>query len=68
LLHLNGYAGNAKHRSQFEAAIGVSGGTHGMFSKEALQHMYEAQSLWDEYMAESVARYTSVGHECQACS
>jgi uncharacterized iron-regulated protein len=45
-----------KHKEQFEAAIGAFGG-HGSMSEEAFSHMYEVQTLWDEYMAESVAMY-----------
>ena len=49
--------GVAKHREQFEAAIGAFGG-HGSMSSDAFTRMYEVQTLWDEYMAESAAMYS----------
>lgn len=48
--------GVVKHREQFEAAIGAFGG-HGTMTTDALARMYEVQTLWDEYMAESAAIY-----------
>ena len=49
--------GVVKHREQFEAAIGAFGG-HGTMSSDAFNRMYEVQTLWDEYMAESAAMYS----------
>ena len=48
--------GVTKHREQFEAAIGAFGG-HGTMESDAFTRMYEVQTLWDEYMAESAAMY-----------
>jgi uncharacterized iron-regulated protein len=50
--------GVSKHREQFEAAIGSFGG-HGAMKPEAFTRMYEVQTLWDEYMAESAAIYAT---------
>jgi uncharacterized iron-regulated protein len=47
---------NTKHREQFEAAIGAFGG-HGNVKSDAFNRMYEVQTLWDEYMAESASMY-----------
>ena len=53
---------NAKHRQQFVDAI--NGGASGqgrdsgdLHQSVSLEHMYEAQTLWDEYMAESAANF-----------
>lgn len=47
--------GNEKHYARFTEAIGAS---HGPAMPEGkLARMYEAQTLWDEYMAESIARH-----------
>ena len=45
-----------KHKEQFEAAIGAFGG-HGAMKSEAYIRMYQVQTLWDEYMAESAANH-----------
>jgi len=55
---------NSKHRRQFVDAIngGASGqGRDGddLHQAVSMQHMYEAQTLWDEYMAESAANFLS---------
>ena len=50
--------GVVKHREQFEAAIGAFGG-HGTMTTDAFTRMYEVQTLWDEYMAESASIYAS---------
>lgn len=47
---------NVSHRQQFVSLMGASGDIHQMNSA-AMQNMYEAQTLWDEYMAESAANY-----------
>lgn len=44
---------NAKHRMQFFELVGVHADA---FDPDALDRMYQAQCLWDEYMAESVSR------------
>lgn len=47
--------GNQAHRKRFEDAI--RGFQHGAgIDAEAMNRMYEAQTLWDEYMAESASR------------
>ena len=52
-----------KHRQQFEDAILASGGSgtgaHGGMSaqSDAFDRMYQVQTLWDEYMAESAAMH-----------
>ncbi len=43
---------DAAHRAMVAAALGG----HGAMSPEQLEHIYEAQVLWDETMAESVAQ------------
>jgi uncharacterized iron-regulated protein len=50
--------GVTKHREQFEAAIGAFGG-HPDMKEEAFSRMYQVQTLWDEYMAESAAIYST---------
>mmetsp|Transcript_38115 Transcript_38115/g.38803 ORF Transcript_38115/g.38803 Transcript_38115/m.38803 type:complete len:385 (-) Transcript_38115:174-1328(-) len=45
------------HQQQFYEAITASG--HLPSSDQGWQHMYEAQTLWDEYMAETAANYIS---------
>lgn len=46
---------NKAHRKRFEDAI--SGFSHGAgIDAAAMNRMYEAQTLWDEYMAESASR------------
>jgi len=44
-----------KHKDQFYTLIGGHGNTD--TSKAALERMYETQTLWDEYMAESASNY-----------
>jgi uncharacterized iron-regulated protein len=44
-----------KHKDQFYALIGGHG--EGQRNIAALERMYETQTLWDEYMAESAANY-----------
>lgn len=64
--------GDVEHKRRFAEAIGggleVDGetlippagdGVHGSMSVEACQRMYEAQALWDDYMASSIAGYVS---------
>ncbi|CAN0343829.1 unnamed protein product [Ectocarpus sp. 12 AP-2014] len=47
---------NMAHRKRFEDAI--NGFQHGAgIDAAAMNRMYEAQTLWDEYMAESASRY-----------
>ncbi|CAN0046958.1 unnamed protein product, partial [Ectocarpus fasciculatus] len=47
---------NKAHRKRFEDAI--NGFQHGAgIDAAAMNRMYEAQTLWDEYMAESASRY-----------
>lgn len=47
--------GNQAHRKRFEDAI--RGFQHGAgIDAAAMTRMYEAQTLWDEYMAESTSR------------
>lgn len=47
--------GNQAHRKRFEDAI--RGFQHGAgIDAAAMNRMYEAQTLWDEYMAESASR------------
>ena len=49
---------NKQHRQQFIEAITGAGSTDEHNTKsDSLQRMYEAQTLWDEYMAESSAFY-----------
>jgi len=50
---------NVNHRRRFMSKIQSFGGMHGPLSEERLQHMYEAQTLWDEYMAESASKHLS---------
>ena len=50
--------GVTKHREQFEAAIGAFGG-HSDMKEEAFSRMYQVQTLWDEYMAESASIYST---------
>jgi len=65
---------NKKHRDQFLEAVGAghSSSSSSMSSEDQdkdvstststsiqLQHMYEAQTLWDEYMAESASNYVN---------
>ena len=46
---------NQAHRKRFEDAI--RGFSHGAgIDAAAMNRMYEAQTLWDEYMAESTSR------------
>ena len=53
--------GNREHRARFvetmESMIG--GGVHAPMSRSELQRSYEAMTLWDEYMAASIAGYVS---------
>eukprot|EP01041_Mallomonas_annulata_P009966 gene9966-20727_t len=46
---------NVQHKQLFYNAIRLSG--HVPSNREALDRMYQAQTLWDEYMAESAANY-----------
>jgi len=48
----------AKHKQAFLSAIGGDN-SHGPEGGSSLDHFYEAQVLWDEYMAESAAKYIS---------
>jgi uncharacterized iron-regulated protein len=54
---------NKKHRDQFMEAVGAghsnSSDDVDVSTSEQLQHMYEAQTLWDEYMAESASNYVN---------
>lgn len=45
---------NKKHRKQFEAAIGGSVGHRPM---DSIDRMYQSQTLWEEYMAESAYNF-----------
>jgi len=47
---------NKKHRKRFMDIMEMFGGVHGSLPPGALDRLYEAQTLWDEYMAESVAQ------------
>ncbi|MEM1414369.1 MAG: ChaN family lipoprotein, partial [Myxococcota bacterium] len=47
----------AEHRAMVMEALGG----HGAMTPEQLQHIYEAQVLWDETMAETVARVMTAG-------
>ncbi len=42
------------HRELFERNLG---GAHGAHGGEGFERMYQAMTLWDEYMAESAARF-----------
>jgi uncharacterized iron-regulated protein len=50
---------NSEHKARFFSAIsnadGHSMSNHG--DETAMQHIYESQSLWDEYMAESASNF-----------
>jgi len=47
---------NATHYQRFTDALAAAGASHGSrVPQEKLAKMYEAQTLWDEYMAESIA-------------
>ena len=49
---------NTKHRDQFVSAISGGGPeAHTVISHERMQHLYEAQTLWEEYMSETCANY-----------
>lgn len=48
--------GNGRHRERFEAAIAEVAHVHPV-SGDSLFRMYQAQTLWEEYMAESAANY-----------
>lgn len=48
---------NTKHRKQFVQAVNGMGSSHGQGNSMTLDHLYEAQALWDEYMAQSAALY-----------
>ena len=49
---------NATHYQRFTDALAAAGASHGSrVPQEKLAKMYEAQTLWDEYMAESAAKY-----------
>ena len=62
---------NADHRRRFVEAIGgrvetdgtvvppAGDGTHGALTVQEVQRSYEAMTLWDEFMASSVAGYVS---------
>ncbi|MEO0322933.1 MAG: ChaN family lipoprotein [Myxococcota bacterium] len=50
--------GDAAHRAMVEAALG----DHGGMSSAQLEHLYEAQVLWDETMAETVAEVMASPH------
>lgn len=47
---------NKKHRTRFVNAITGGGGAHNIDPKK-IQYLYEAQTLWEEYMSESAASY-----------
>lgn len=50
---------NLKHRQQFVEAIqSSSAGSHELAEK-SMQKLYEAQTLWDEYMSETAARHVA---------
>jgi hypothetical protein len=46
----------------FNEAMGLANdfASHGILKGAALQKMYEAQTLWDEYMAESASLFLEV--------
>lgn len=50
-----------KHREQFYASIQASHNiqdkVHSQLDGRTLEHMYQTQTLWDEYMSESAAQY-----------
>ena len=48
---------NDIHRSQFAKAIGLGFGAHGKINGALFQKLYESQTLWDEYMAESASNF-----------
>ncbi|KAG5178974.1 hypothetical protein JKP88DRAFT_350109 [Tribonema minus] len=49
---------NERHRQRFDSAIAAVAAVHPV-SGDALARMYQAQTLWDEYMSESAANYLS---------
>ena len=62
---------NRNHRERFALAIGgrvgeddallppIDDGAHGAMSPDGMQRMYEAMTLWDEFMASSIAGYVA---------
>lgn len=60
---------NVAHREQFQAAIfGMSKSEqskHGSINKKVFDHMYESQTLFDEYMAESACNFISSSNNKQ---
>lgn len=49
---------NINHRKQFVGAISGGGSvSHPSLSEERMQYLYEAQTLWEEYMSETCANY-----------
>ena len=48
---------DAEHKAQFLEAIKNAGHHHQGDNSMVLQNMYEVQTLWDEYMAESASNY-----------
>lgn len=47
---------NKRHRARFENAITGGGRAHSI-DPARMQYLYEAQTLWEEYMSESAANY-----------
>lgn len=49
--------GQVLHRQRFEDSINSFAGAHGGgMDIGAMDRMYQAQTLWDEYMAETASR------------
>jgi len=48
---------NAKHQTRFMDKMKSFGNLHGPLAEDRLLRMYEIQTLWDEYMADSASKY-----------
>jgi uncharacterized iron-regulated protein len=57
---------NGAHYERFTAQLGEAGHLNSSMLPEKLQRMYEAQTLWDEYMAESIAKHMGSGRQSAA--
>ena len=58
--------GNAKHRTQFEEAIGFAHGESSM-TFENIDKMYQVQCLWEDYMSESCSIYLNRYPDSKLC-